>query len=271
MENLPLSLLAALAYLVGGAVLGLRLLRRWPQDELLRSIGLGLGFVALLLHAIPLYQEVHEGGAINLGVFIAISVSAWLIVAILITSALRQPVENLGIVFLPLAGLTLILALLYPSAHLLPKQAPWELRLHVLISLLAYSLLAIASVQALVLALQDKLLKRHRVGVLMRALPPLQTMESLLFQWIWAGFLLLTGALASGFLYLEDMFAQHLVHKTVLSILAWALFGVLLLGRHYYGWRGRTAIRWTLAGFIVLATAYVGSKIVLELILSSRT
>lgn len=92
-------------------------------------------------------------------------------------------------------------------------------------------------------------------------------METLLFRFIGAGFVLLTLALATGFMYLEDIFAQHLVHKTVLSIASWAVFGALLLGRLFMGWRGRTAVRWTLSGFGVLLLAYFGSKIMLEWVL----
>ena len=92
-------------------------------------------------------------------------------------------------------------------------------------------------------------------------------MESLLFEMIAAGFILLTLALISGFAFLQNMFAQHLVHKTVLSTLAWLVFGGLLLGRFRYGWRGRTAIIWTLSGFVILILAYFGSKAVLELML----
>ena len=101
----------------------------------------------------------------------------------------------------------------------------------------------------------------------MRALPPLAIMERMLFQLIAVGFVLLTLSLLSGFVYLENMFAQHLVHKTILSILAWAVFGVLLLGRRLYGWRGKVAVRWTLSGIALLLLAYFGSKLVLELIL----
>jgi ABC-type uncharacterized transport system permease subunit len=89
----------------------------------------------------------------------------------------------------------------------------------------------------------------------------------LLFQMIAIGFVLLSLALLSGLLFLEDIFTQHLVHKTVLSSIAWAVFGILLWGRWRFGWRGRTAIRWTLSGFATLALAYFGSKLVLELLL----
>ncbi len=133
--------------------------------------------------------------------------------------------------------------------------------------MLAYSLLTLASAQALLLAVQDTHLRRHHPGGFIRALPPLQTMEALLFEMISLGFILLSIGLVTGFVYLEDMFAQHLVHKTVLSIVAWFAFAILLWGRYRFGWRGRTAIRWTLVGFAVLMLAYFGSKAVIELVL----
>jgi ABC-type uncharacterized transport system permease subunit len=92
-------------------------------------------------------------------------------------------------------------------------------------------------------------------------------MENLLFQMLTAGFILLSLSLFSGILFLEDLFAQHLAHKTVFSIIAWLVFGTLLWGRWRFGWRGRTAIRWTLSGFFFLMLAYFGSKLVLEIVL----
>jgi ABC-type uncharacterized transport system permease subunit len=176
-------------------------------------------------------------------------------------------VENLAILALPLAAITILLDLRYPGSRLLSEDAGWALRLHVLTSLLAYSLLTLASAQAILLAVQDNHLRTHHPGGFIRALPPLQTMEMLLFEMIGLGFILLSIGLVTGFVYLEDMFAQHLVHKTVLSIVAWIAFAVLLWGRYRFGWRGRTAIRWTLVGFAVLMLAYFGSKAVIELIL----
>jgi len=178
-------------------------------------------------------------------------------------------VENLGIAILPLAALTIILQLRYPAtAHLLTGGSPLGLRFHVVLSLLAYSLLAMASVQAVLLAIQDHLLRHRHPGGFIRSLPPLQTMEALLFEMIGLGFILLTGALISGFAFLEDMFAQRLVHKTFLSIAAWSVFGILLWGRFKWGWRGQKALIWTLVGFVVLMLAYFGSKFVIEVVLA---
>jgi ABC-type uncharacterized transport system permease subunit len=135
--------------------------------------------------------------------------------------------------------------------------------------MLAYSLLTLASVQAVLLAIQDHQLRNRHPGGFVRALPPLQTMEVLLFEMIALGFALLTVALISGFIFLENMFSQHLVHKTILSLAAWVVFGTLLWGRFRYGWRGQKALIWTLVGFVVLMLAYFGSKFVLELVLTA--
>ena len=93
-------------------------------------------------------------------------------------------------------------------------------------------------------------------------------METLLFELIWAGEILLTLSLVSGFLFFDDLFAQQLVHKVTFSIVAWAVYAILLWGRHNRGWRGNKAIRWTWAGFIAILLGYIGSKIVLEFILT---
>ena len=100
-------------------------------------------------------------------------------------------------------------------------------------------------------------------------MPPLLTMERLLFQMLAAGFVLLTLTLASGIVFSEEIFgrALRLDHKTVFGILAWLIFGVLLLGRAVYGWRGRTALNGTFAGFAALLLAYVGSRFVVEVVL----
>jgi len=115
--------------------------------------------------------------------------------------------------------------------------------------------------------MQDYQLRRKRLAWAMQMLPPLQVMETLMFQMVALGLLLLSLSLISGFLFLEDIFDQHLVHKTILSIAAWFVYATLLWGRWRYGWRGRKAIRWNLAGFFVLLLAYFGKKFVLELIL----
>jgi ABC-type uncharacterized transport system permease subunit len=261
------ALPAAVLYFIGGLSAGLRLFGSRDAWRPPRSLGIGIGFVALAFHAAMIYQDLLTTGGLNMSFFSAVSLAAWTVAGLLLISALSKPVDNLAILALPLAAITVLLDLRFPGSRLLGDDASWQLRLHVLTSILAYSLLTLASAQAILLAVQDNHLRHHQPGGFIRALPPLQTMESLLFEMIGVGFALLSVSLISGFLYLEDMFAQHVAHKTVLSIVAWIAFATLLWGRFRFGWRGRKAIRWTLVGFAVLMLAYFGSKAVLELVL----
>ena len=227
------------------------------------------GLAAVLLHALVLYPELVTGEGFNLGFFNAASLTALLTVILLLLVSIRQPIESLGIPILPVTAATLGLAAMYPSQHPITSTS-WQLDVHILFSVLAYSMFVLAAVQAVLLAIQDNHLRNRQPGGFIRALPPLQVMEKMLFQMIGTGFVLLTIALLTGIFFLEDIFAQHLVHKTILSIAGWIIFGVLLWGRWRFGWRGRTAIRWTLSGFALLALAYFGSKLVLELILNGN-
>jgi ABC-type uncharacterized transport system permease subunit len=261
------AIAAAVCYLAATIVIGLCLFRSGAERLPPRLAGLLAMAAGVLLHALLIYHDTFTAAGLNLGFFNSFSVAAWVIVALLLASSLGKPVENLGLVLLPIAALTIFLELRFPTTRLLEDDAPSGLKIHVLISILAYSVLALGSVQALLLAVQDQHLRNRHPGGFIRALPPLQTMETLLFEMIGVGFFLLSLALVTGLMFLENIFAQHLVHKTVLAITSWIVFGTLLWGRFRFGWRGRTAIAWTLSGFVVLMLAYFGTKAVLELIL----
>jgi len=272
-----LSTVAIVLYLLLGLLLGKRLFSgSLPLDQ--SSIGrqrshkwlLPLGSIAIVTHAVVLYELIFikSGMGLNLGFYNAASLITWLIVLLLLIASVTKPIENLGIVIFPLASITLLLENLIPSSHIILTNAASELRFHILISILAYSLFSIAAMQAILLAIQNRFLRKKHPGGFIRALPPLETMESLLFQMIAVGFILQTLALLTGMFYLEDMFEQHLVHKTILSIAAWCVFAILLWGRWKFGWRGRTAIRWTMTGFTILLLSYFGSKLVLEIFLN---
>jgi len=223
---------------------------------------------ALTLHAVALSQGLLTVSGLDLSFFHALSLVGWLIATLLFATTLRHPLESLAMVLLPLIIITLLMGLMTPALNQQIIAAGIGLQMHVLGSLLAFSILSLAAAQALVLSYQDYHLRNHQLTSWVRHLPPLQHMESFLFQLIWLGFILLSAALVSGWVFLDDIFAQHLLHKTVLSILAWVLFAMLLMGRVFAGWRGRKAIHWTLGGFALLALAYFGSKMVLEIILS---
>ncbi len=267
MSPVWLGSLAIILYLVTSAALTLRLTKGKDALSLPRGPVLALGLGAVVLHATMLYPELFTVSGLNLGFFNAASLIALLSVSVLLAASLKQPLENLGIPIFPIAAATVGLVILYRGEGHTIATGSWKLDLHILFSVLAYSVFALAAVQALLLAVQEKHLRNRQPGGFIRALPPMQIMEQLLFQMIGSGFVLLSAALLTGFFFLEDIFAQHLVHKTVLSIVAWAVFGVLLWGHWRFGWRGRTAIRWTLSGFVFLLLAYFGSKFVLELVL----
>jgi len=268
MHAIAFTLVAIALYLFTSAALAVRLARSESGTRIKRRFVLLLGFGAVVLHAATLYPALITTSGLNLEFFNAASLTALLTACLLLLASISQPVENLGIPVLPIAAATMALATWYPDQQPVIATDAWQLDLHILFSVIAYSLFALAAVQAILLAIQDRHLRNRHPGGFIRALPPLQVMERLLFQMIGTGYVLLSAALLTGILFLEDMFAQHLVHKTILSITGWVIFGVLLWGRWKFGWRGRKAIRWTLSGFIFLLLAYFGSKLVLELILS---
>jgi ABC-type uncharacterized transport system permease subunit len=267
MHSIAIGGLAAILYIMSGSMLGVRLSRAGSGKPWNKGALMALAWGGVILHAIILYQIVIRPEGMNLGFFNALSFAGWLIALVLLIASMTRPLENLGIILLPFSAATLILALAFPSERIISDSNQWPLELHILISILAYSLLSLAAVQAILLAIQDRRLHNRQPGGFIRGIPPLTTMESLLFQMIGAGFVLLSLALLSGLFFVDDIFAQSLVQKTVLSLVAWGVFGILLWGRWRFGWRGRTAIRWTLSGFVTLALAYFGSKLVLELLL----
>lgn len=221
---------------------------------------------ALLFHGIGVFGLSAADAGIQLGFFSVSSLLFWVINAIVLLSSLKKALHNLFILLFPLSALAVGASLLDRGTSA-QMALDYQLASHVVLSILAYSLLTIATLQAMLLAFQNHQLKHRHAAGSVRLLPPLQTMESLLFEMLWAGEILLTLSIISGIWFLEDIFAQHLAHKTVFSIAAWVIYALLLWGRHQLGWRGYTAIRWTLGGFALLMLAYFGSKLVLEIIL----
>jgi len=237
------------------------------KENRLKKLALTLAWIAVLTHLLTLSLNIWQKQGIDFSFFHTASITSLIIAFMLLFASFSRPVEKLGIALFPIAALMLLLDMAYPSTIQTRQVYSSAMNVHILSSIVAFSLLTIAAFQALLLAIQNSQLKSHNPGRLMLAFPPLQAMESLLFQMISAGVLFLSVSLLSGFIFIEDLFAQHLVHKTVLSLIAWIIFSSLLIGRKRYGWRGKKAIRLTLYGFLFLLLAYFGSKLVLELIL----
>jgi len=161
---------------------------------------------------------------------------------------------------------SVLIMALFTATHAIPNSQALALRAHLVVSFLAYGLLAVAALHAVLMTMLEKQLHR---GSLQNGAPPLLTLEAMLFRTIGVGFALLTLALFSGVFFSEELFgtALQFSHKTVFAILSWLVFGGLLLGRHFRGWRGRTALIWTITGFTLLLLAYLGTQFVLEVVL----
>ncbi|WP_445366937.1 cytochrome C assembly family protein [Methylomonas sp. BW4-1] len=262
MYTTPAGLFSILSYAIA-AILIVKEIFGAKQHRLSMQLAwLGAG-----LHCAYIVLNVQNHHGFNFSFFSTASLAGLVICLLLLIASLDKPVAKLGVLIFPVAAAMLALDILYPATPRLLVNHNWQMSTHILTSILAFSLLNIAALQAILLAVQDQQLRHRHPKRFMLALPPLQAMESLLFQMIATGLLFLTASLVTGFFFVEDLFAQHLVHKTVLSILAWIIFSALLFGRIRYGWRGQSAIQWTLIGFTSLLLAYFGSKLVLELIL----
>ncbi|WP_122665270.1 cytochrome C assembly family protein [Pseudomonas viridiflava] len=268
MFPLPPSLLPSLAaaclYAAATIYQGIRLSQAKRADKRLLCL---LGTLAVVAHAFGLFSQLIRPIGLGLDFFSAASLIAVAVIALTLLATVRIPVENLLVLLFPLGMITALLAQFAPAGTVQPIVEEPGILSHILLSILAYGMFTIAVVQALLLLVQDHQLKHKHPSGLIKNFPPLQTMESLLFGFLWAGWSLLSLSLISGWLFVENLFAQHLVHKTLLACLAWVVFSVLLWGRNRLGWRGHKAIRWTLGGFCLLMLAYFGSKLVREFIL----
>ena len=224
-----------------------------------------IGFVAFAAHTLSIYMVLHQPGGINLSLFSIASLISWLVAGLVLLSSLKQTIDNLFIAVFPMAAIAALFSIVGETP--IGKAYDGGLIAHILLSVLAYSIFTIAALQAILLSRQEFALKHHHTRGLVASLPPLQTMERLLFEIIWAGMILLTASLITGFLFFEDLFAQQLVHKTAFSMAAWVSYATLLFGRITFGWRSQTAIYWTISSFVALALGFFGSKFVIELLI----
>lgn len=263
-----LSIITITLYLAASAVLWRPLMQADKLDQIPSNrvpAGL-LTFAGLVVHSLIIRQQFFLDGGLNLAITNVASLTSWVAVLSLLVVSLNRPFQNLGVAILPLAILTVLASWLLPGHAVLSRPATIAQTVHIVVSLLAYSLLLLAALQSLMLLVQERHLRQHQPGGFMRALPPMETMEGLMFLMIGSGFFLLTLTLISGIFFSEILFGKPLqfTHHTVLSIAAWLVFGMLLLGHWKLGWRGRIAIRWTLIGFSLLILAYFVSKFILE-------
>jgi ABC-type uncharacterized transport system permease subunit len=259
-------LIATMLYLLATGLLVVELRR----DNRSARLWLLPAAIAVALHVVVHALAWRQSGGMDMHFFAAQSLVGLGMAALTTLFGAGGRMAALGVVVYPVAAATLLGYAGY--GHRIAEALDWRLQLHAWCALLAYATLAIAALLAAMLWLQERALRRHQsFNGWMRALPPLTELESLLFRTIAVGFVLLSATLLTGVLFVENLLAQHLVHKTVLSVLSWLLFGGLLLGRWRHGWRGKVAVRWTLAAMALLVLAFFGSKFVLELVLHRGT
>lgn len=243
-------------------------LRGWERTAIL---------VALVLHAWCLVAPPIEAAAPRVGFAFALSSMVWLAVFVYWAGSFFMDLDALQPIVLGLAAAVSPLTAAFPGR--VPLSTSPEFWLHLSLVVLSSGVLMVAMLHAALTAVVERLLHRAHGdvraapgGVLpgpLAKLPPLLTMERLLFMLIGLGFALLTLTLISGMTLSESIFGHALrfTHETLFALVAWGVFGVLLAGRLLYGWRGRVAMRWVLAGFVLVMLAGVGSRFVLEVLL----
>jgi ABC-type uncharacterized transport system permease subunit len=235
-------------------------LRAWERAAILAP---------LALHAWLLYDGLFAASELRFGFAQALSVMTWLAVLAYWSESLLYNLDGMEPLVLLPAAATVTLPAFFPGLAASGAHAGTvEFRLHLALAMAAYGLFVVALLHALLMLAVERGLHAKRAGFAGN-LPPLLTLEHLLFRAIGAAFVLLTLTLATGIAFSEALFGRALRsdHKTVFAVLSWLTFGWLLVGRWRYGWRGRTAVRWTLGGFVLLVLAYVGSRFVLEVLL----
>ncbi len=268
MTNPLLNFLAVALYLVVATGLMVRLMRGDPAAGATKTGLLGVGLAAVVLHAVILFGGPQGGSGLNLSLTGAASLVAWVVACLYLLGSWWRPIDNLGVIVMPLAALAIFAEWLHPTPVTIVLTSRAQ-AIHIIVALVAYSLLCLATVQSILLLLQESKLRHKQAGGFLRALPSMQTMEEIMFQMIALGFLLLTVTLVSGVFFSERVFGTpfKLTHHIVLAALGWVVYAWLLIGRWRFGWRGRTAVYWTMGGFALLLLGYFGTKFVLEVIL----
>jgi ABC-type uncharacterized transport system permease subunit len=257
--------LVILLYLVAAAA-ALHAARRAAPRASFYEPALYLAAAALIAHATWLVDTLPPGDSLALGLADSASLMGLAMGTGGLLAVFAPRFRAIAAVVLGLAALLAAGTGSLPPPHEIASPG-WPFAVHVVLAMGSAGMFAIAAIFVVMLALQDSQLRSSRPAGWLATLPPVESLERALFSVLAIGLAALTVAILAGLLFVTDLFAQHLVHKTVLALVAWAIFACLLFGRWRYGWRGRKAARYTIAGFVVLAVAYFGSKFVLEILL----
>ena len=268
--RLLLPLIAVACYLFGAIELGLSAYQGSSHHGRGRRIAAAsIAAIGVLVHALALGQERRLAPLAALSLGDVLALVALVIAITAIVMALRPRLRGMAALLLGIAGV--LEAAFSEGARQFSMGRPgWELAFHVAMATTAFAFLTIGAVLAVAQVVVERRLRSRRPLGWLKILTPIESVEAGCFHSILAGFTVLTLALVTGAFFIENLFAQHLVHKVVLAIIAWVVFGILLLGRWRMGWRGKQALRWTLAGYALLGLSYFGSKLVLENLLGKH-
>lgn len=243
-----------------------RLPRFATQSRAYASAAFLLAAIGIVLHGQNLFALILPGQGFDLSIGNAASMIGLELAAIGLIAAIEPRLRGMSGGLLILAA---FLAMLTGGAVSAAHAAPvaWQVRAHILLALLSYGLLSGGAIVAVYALLQERRLRSARITAINSLFAPLETTEKLLIGVTAAGFAGLTLAIATGSTFVNNLMEQHLAHKFALSLLAWVIFGVLLGGRFFAGWRGQRVIKLYLWGFGILCVAYFGSRVILEQIL----
>ena len=251
------SLVAMLGYVAAAWPLPSR--ARWPEAAL------AIGWLA---HGLALALDVFGYGAAvagaRFGFAPALSATVWIVLGVHTVESRLLPIPAVRRVLAVAGTVVVLLAAAFPGESRPHAASAW-LPLHWLLGVVSYGLLAVAVLHAWLLdSAERRLRSRSMTTQLPSAGMPLMQLERLTFRFVEIGFVALSSAILLG-IWVSPSWRWD--HKSVLSLLGWATFAVLLSGRHWRGWRGRQATRWVYAGAVLLLLAYVGYRFVLEIIL----
>lgn len=195
-----------------------------------------------------------------------VSLVCVILAVLAVATVVMSRLEAVLLLVFPLAAISILFVLIFPGYYTVDANASPDLVVHVVLVVMAFCVLCLAAIIAVLLALSEMVLQYKKAGFLLNTLPPLQSLEKLLFQIMGVGMVLLTIALVNAAYYYHNLVLINgaILQKTVLAIAAWLIFAILLMGRYYYGWRGKKAIYGTLLGVLLLFFTYIGSQFVLK-------
>ncbi len=234
------------------------------QNAIKRAFGVGI--LATGLHLVYAYFFSFSNHALDFSLSSMAVLISGLLCFIYVLGGLSLPIRRLGVMMFPLTIICLLFAQVWGKESIFLNNMSVAASAHIIVSILAYCLLAIASVQAILYVYQEKQIKSHATPAMLMALPPLQTMEVLLFRLVLSGFVLLTLTLLSGAMFSKEIFDKpfEFNHHTILALIGWCVFAILLIKRAVQGLRGSQAVYWTIGGFLIIQLGYFGTKIVSE-------